>query len=141
VFGTMGTMNICDPLAQTADELLLAIGRGLAAAGQNGFLHMLPFSEVLVGINPVWADIIGRAYPDVGDVQERLRALARLPIGDWPARYHAEYEAVGRIEHGYVHLVLDASKVLVTVAGGMGGLHAAALHSWGSTKAITRRVT
>src|SRR5204863_2604848 len=52
VFGTMGTMNICDPLANTADELLLAIGRGLAASGSNGFLHQLPFSEVLVGINP-----------------------------------------------------------------------------------------
>jgi hypothetical protein len=141
VFGTMGTMNICDPLAQTADELLIAIGRGLAASGSNGFLHQLPFSEVLVGINPVWAEIIGRAYPDVSDVQRKLQQLARLPIGDWPARYHAEYEAAGRVVDGHVHLVIDPDKVLVFVAGGMGALHAAALHSWGSTKATTRAIT
>jgi len=140
VFGTMGTMNICDPVAATADELLIAIGRGLAASGSNGFLHMLPFSEVLVGINPVWAEIIGREYPDVADVQARLRDIARLPLGDWPDRYHAEFENAGRVENGFVHLVLDPAKILVVVAGGMGALHAAALHSWGSTKAITRPV-
>jgi hypothetical protein len=133
-------MNICDPLARTADELLLAIGRGLAASGSNGFLHQLPFSEVLVGINPVWAEVIGRQYPDIGDVQERLCATARLPLGDWPERYHAEFEEADRVRDGHVHLVIDADKVLVTVAGGMGGLHAAALHSWGSTKAITRAI-
>ena len=140
VFGAMGTMNLCDPLAQTADELLLMIGRGLAASGSNGFLHMLPFSEVLVVINPVWAEIIGRNYPDVADVQARLHAIARLPMSDWPQRYHSLYEDAGRIHGGFVHLVIDPSKVLVTVAGGMGGLHAAALHSWGSTQAITRPV-
>ena len=140
VFATMGTMNICDPLANTADELLLAIGRGLAASGSNGFLHQLPFSEVLVGINPVWAEIIGRAYPDIDDVQQRLRDTARLPITDWPPRYHVEFEKSGRLEHGWVHLVIDPTKVLVVTAGGMGALHAAALHSWGSTKAITRPV-
>jgi hypothetical protein len=140
VFGTMGTMNICDPLANTADELILAIGRGLAASGSNGFLHQLPFSEVLVAINPVWAEVIGRDYPDVDDVQVRLCDIARLPLGDWPERYHSLFEDAGRVRDGHVHLVIDPTKVLVTVAGGMGGLHAAALHSWGSTKAITRAI-
>lgn len=140
VFGAMGTMNICDPLAQTADELVLAIGRGLAASGSNGFLHQLPDSEVLVAINPVWADIIGREYADVDDVQQRLRAHARLPLADWPERYHGEFERAGRVEDGWVHLVIDASKVIVVVAGGMGALHTAALHSWGSTRAVTRAI-
>lgn len=140
VFGTMGTMNLCDPLVQTADELLLAIGRGLAASGSNGFLHMLPHSEVLVAINPVWAEVIGREYTDVADVQERLQQTARLPMNDWPARYRDFYDEAGRIIDDHVHLVIDPTKVLVTVAGGMGGLHAAALHSWGSTQAITRPV-
>jgi hypothetical protein len=140
VFGTMGTMNICDPLVQTADELLLALGRGLAASGSNGFLHMLPFSEVLLAINPVWAEVIGRDYPDIADVQERLQQIARLPIADWPERYRAMYAEAGRVVDDHVHLVIDPSKVLVMVAGGMGGLHAAALHSWGSTQAITRAI-
>lgn len=140
VLGVMGTMNICDPLASSADELLVAIGRGLACPGVNGFLTGLPFSEVMVGINPVWADIIGRACPDVADVQQRLRDIARLPIADWPARYHEDFERAGRVEGGFVHLVADPSQILVVVAGGMGALHAAALHSWGSTLATTRPV-
>lgn len=140
VFGTMGTMNICDPLAATADELAVAIGRGLAASGSNGFLHQLPFSEVMVGINPVWAEIIGREFPDVVDLQAVLREHAKLPIADWPTRYHDAFEHAGRIEHGFVHLVLDPAKIIVFTGGGMGGLHAAALHSWGSTKAITRGI-
>jgi len=140
VHGTMGTMNICDPLAQTADELLLAMGRGLAASGSNGFLHQLPHSEVMLGINPVWAEIVGRAYPNIEDVQAKLHEHARLPLAGWPQRYHKEYEQVGRVERGMVPLVINPSKMIVFVAGGMGGLHAAALHSWGSTKAVTRAV-
>jgi hypothetical protein len=141
VVGVMGTMNICDPLATTADELLLAIGRGLACPGVNGFLTGLPFSQVLVGINPVWAEIIGRAHPDPADVQRRLQEVARLPLADWPARYHPEFERAGRITGNFVHLVADPSQILVVVAGGLGALHAAALHSWGSTLAVTRPVT
>jgi hypothetical protein len=140
VLGAMGTINICDPLASTADELVTAIGRGLACPGANGFLTGLPFSQVLVGVNPVWADIIGRAYPDVSDLQRRLGDLACLPLDDWPARYHAEFEAAGRVHGGKVHLVQDSSQILVVVAGGLGALHAAALHSWGSTLAMTRPV-
>jgi hypothetical protein len=140
VFGAMGTMNICDPLASSADELLIAVGRGLACPGVNGFLTGLPFSEVLVGLNPVWAAIIGQAYPDIDDVQQRLREIARLALPDWPVRYHAEFERAGRVEGGWVHLVQDPSQILVVVAGGLGALHAAALHSWGSTEATTKPV-
>jgi hypothetical protein len=140
VFGAMGTMNICDPLASTADELLTAVGRGINCPGVNGFLTGLPFSEVLVGLNPVWAEIIGRAYPDVAEVQRRLHATARLPLSDWPARHHPEFEAAGRVHDGWVYLVGQPSQILVVVAGGMGALHAAALHSWGSTVATTRPV-
>ena len=93
-----------------------------------------------MAINPVWAEVIGREYPDIADVQEQLAQIARLRIRDWPERYHAFYDAGDRIRDAHVHLVIDPSKVLVTVAGGMGGLHAAALHSWGSTQAITRPV-
>jgi hypothetical protein len=140
VLGAMGTMNICDPLASTADELLLALGRGLACPGVNGFLTGLAFSEVLVGINPVWAEIIGAAYPDVEVVQRRLAESAKLPMSDWPARYYEDFEAAGRIREGYVHLVQDPNQVLVVVAGGMGALHGVALHSWGTTVATTRPI-
>jgi len=142
MFGSMGTLNICDPLASTADEFVLAIGRGINCPGANGYLTGLPYSEVIVGINPIWAEIIGKDYPDITALQERLRDIAKLPMTDWPARYYDDFEEKGRIDsEGFVHLVNDPNQILILVAGGMGALHAHALHSWGSTKATTRAVT
>jgi hypothetical protein len=140
MFGSMGSLNICDPLASSADEFLLALGRGINCPGANGYLTGLPFSEVIVGINPIWAEIIGREYPNVEVIQDRLRAIAKLPMTDWPARYHDDFESAGRIENGYVHLVKDPAQIMIMVAGGLGALHAHAFHSWGSTKATTRPI-
>ncbi|MGE3324918.1 MAG: hypothetical protein AB7N61_05880 [Acidimicrobiia bacterium] len=141
VMGAMGTMNICDPLASTADEFVLAVGRGINTSGANGYLTGLPFSELIVGLNPIWAEIIGREYPDVSVLQERLMEIAKLPITEWPERYHPEFERVGRIDSkGFVHLVAHPSQIIIVVAGGMGALHAMAMHSWGSTKAQTRAI-
>jgi hypothetical protein len=142
MFGSMGTMNICDPLASTPAEFVQAIGRGINCPGVNGYLTGLPYSEVIVGINPVWADIIRRDHPDLASLQERLRDMAKQPITDWPSRYYDDFEEKGRIDgEGYVHLVDRPDQILIVVAGGMGALHAHALHSWGSTKATTRAVT
>jgi hypothetical protein len=43
-------------------------------------------------------------------------------------------------DDGRVHLVHDPDDLLVVVCGGLGSLHAAALHSWGATRAVTRPV-
>jgi hypothetical protein len=140
VMGAMGTMNICEPLGSTADELISTVGRGLAYPGANGYLTGLPFSQVIVGLNPVWAEIIGRAYPKAEDVQVKLRDAASLPLTEWLEQFRADLEALDRVENGRVHLLRDPSQVLLVVAGGNGGLHAAALHSWGSTLAITHPI-
>ena len=137
VYGAMGTMNVCDVLGQTADDLLTIIGRSMAVAGANGFLTSTAFSEVLVLINPVWADVIARDVPAIDEVQRRLWDFASLPIGDFPPSYHEPIEAVGRLHGGRVHLVQDPSEVLVAVAGGLGSLHATVIHSWGATLATT----
>ena len=41
-------------------------------------------------------------------------------------------------EDGIVHLVADPGKMLVLVNGGLGNLHALALHTFGPTVAVTR---
>ena len=137
VYGAMGTMNVCDVLGQTADDLLTIIGRSMAVAGANGFLTSSAFSEVLVLINPVWAEVIARDVPAIDEVQRRLWDFASLPIGDFPPSYHEPIEAVGRVHDGRVHLVQEPSEVLVAVAGGLGSLHATVIHSWGATLATT----
>jgi hypothetical protein len=138
VFGAMGTMNICDNRVYDGPAMVQLIGRGLAYPGANGYLTALPFSEVIVGINPVWADLIGRAFPDPADVQERIWAAAALPLELWPEDHHQSYRDAGRVRaDGFVSLLTDPQQVLFAVCGGLGALHAAALHSWGSTLAMT----
>jgi hypothetical protein len=133
----MGTMNVCVVLAQTADDLLAIIGWSMAVAGANGFLTSSAFSEVLVLVNPIWADVIGRDVPEIEEVQQRLWQRASLPLDDWPPSYHEPIAALGRVREGRVHLVQDPSQVLVALAGGLGSLHATIIHSWGATSATT----
>ena len=140
VYGAMGTMNVCDVLAQSGRDLLDLIGRSMAVPGANGFLTSSAYSEVLVLINPVWAEIIAREVPDIEDVQQALWRAASLPLDDWPPLYHQPITDLGRVRYGRVHLVQEPSQVLVAVAGGLGSLHATVIHSWGATSAITRPI-
>jgi hypothetical protein len=138
VYGAMGTANICDLQADTGRGLLEIIGKSLAYPGANGFLTSSVFSETLVAINPVWADLISREVPDIEDVQAIVWDHASLPMTWWPDAYREPIEALGRLRtDGRVHLVQSPDDVIVMVAGGLGGLHAAMLHSWGATLTIT----
>jgi hypothetical protein len=137
VYAAMGTLNVCDVLGQTGAELLEIIGMSMAVPGANGFLTSAAFSEVLVVVNPVWAEVIARDVPDVEEVQRKLWRRASVPIESFPPAYHEPIAALGRVRDGRVHLVQDPSQVLVAVAGGLGSLHATVVHSWGATATTT----
>ncbi|MBY8862871.1 hypothetical protein K7711_40820 [Nocardia sp. CA2R105] len=141
VYGAMGTVNICDIVATTGALLLEIIGKSLAYPGANGFLTSTVFSEVLVAVNPIWAEIIGLDFPDANEVAERLWSHAALPLDHFPETHRGPIEALGRVdEQGQVHLTPTPADVIVVTAGGLGGLHAAVLHSWGATRSQTRAV-
>jgi hypothetical protein len=142
VYAAMGTMNICDIASSTGRILLELIGKSLACPGSNGFLTSTAFSEVLVAVNPIWAEIIAHDVPDIAEVQDLLWQHASVPIDWFPTEHRDAIEALGRVRStGRVHLTQEVDEVLVMTAGGLGGLHAAALHSWGATRAQTRSVT
>lgn len=141
VYGAMGTTNICDVLGDRAMHLVQVIGRSLAFPGANGFLTASAFSEVLVGINPIWAELIAGEVPDIDELQALLWDYASLPIDWWPPEYRDPIAALDRIDaSGRVHLVPDPSFVLVMVCGGLGNLHSVVLPSWGATLSITRAI-
>jgi hypothetical protein len=140
-FGSMGSMNIIDAVADSADVLLDHIGRSLAYPGANGFVTGLPVNETMVLLNPIWANMVGANFPNVADVQERIWRAASTALGDWPAKYQARFEEFGRVrEDGRVYLVSDPAQILVAVSGGLGGLHATALHGIGTSRAVTRAI-
>jgi hypothetical protein len=140
VFGTMGTMNIVDNIAPSGDDLLRIIGISLAYPGANGFPPQQPWSQVMTGINPIWARRIAAEYPDIEDVQERLWAYARHPIDHWPAAHQDRLEKIGRVKDGHVHLVPSPEHVLVAVFGGLGNLHSIGFHGALPNLAVTRGI-
>jgi hypothetical protein len=141
VYGAMGSMNVCDVVADCADGFLDMLGKSLASPGANGFLPSSAYSEGLVLINPVWAEVIGKAYPDIRDVQQRLWDTAALPIDWFRPEYRKPLESLGHHDaQGRIHLCPKPEDILVAVAGGEGGLHGHVIHSWGTCLTVTKGV-
>ena len=139
VHGCTGTVDIADIVSQNGADLLELIGKSLAFAGTNAFIGAHHGAEIMVCIAPPWADRIAAEYPAVEDVQQRLYEDASLPVDTWPEIHRAKAEENGRVDdHGQVHLVESPEHMLVMVNGGLGNLHALALHSFGPTRAVTR---
>jgi hypothetical protein len=137
--GCTGTIDVADIVADNGRDLLEVIGKSLAFPGTNAFIGAHHGAEILVCLAPPWADLIAKAYPDVEDVQERLWAHAALPVEWWPEPYREKAGENGRVDDdGLVHLVAGPDHMLVMACGGLGNLHALALHSFGPTRAVTR---
>ena len=139
VHGCTGTIDIADIVADNGADLLEVIGKSLAFCGTNAFIGAHHGAEILVCLPPPWAELIAASFPTVEAVQAELQRHAALPIDWWPMPHRAKAERDGRVDDaGMVHLVADPDHMLVMVNGGLGNLHALALHSFGPTRAVTR---
>jgi hypothetical protein len=139
VHGCTGTIDIADIVADNGVGLLEIIGKSLAFPGTNAFIGAHHGAQIMVALAPPWADLIAAAYPSIDDVQERLYSHAALPVSWWPAPHQRSAHENGRVDdRGMVHLVAEPTDMLVIVNGGLGNLHALALHSFGPTRAVTR---
>jgi hypothetical protein len=133
-FGAMGTMNIIDTTSQKPVEFLEMIGKSLAYPGTNAFSPAVPFCEVLVALNPICADIVARELSNIEDVQEVLWRHASVEADHLEHLHRAQIEDQGRIRaDGRVYMTPAPKDVIVLVCGGIGGLHAAGVHSFGTS--------
>ncbi|MBY0511101.1 MAG: hypothetical protein K2P94_13245 [Rhodospirillaceae bacterium] len=140
-YGTNGTMNIIDTTSQKGPEFLEMIGKSMAYHGANGFSPAVPFAEILVAVNPIWADIIHRDVPKLEDVQELLWKHASLPASALVHQHREQLEKLGRIHpNGRTYLATAPKDVLLVTCGGTGSLHAAAFHSWGTCITTTAAI-
>lgn len=140
VYGTMGTQNIIDTTSSRAVEFLEMIGKSLAYPGANGFSPAMPFAEMMVAINPVWAEIIHREIPDLQDVQQLLWQHASISAGQLTEKHRQQLQDQGRIIDGRAYIAVEPKDVLVICCGGTGGLHATGFHSFGSCLTQTRKI-
>ena len=139
VHGCTGTMDVADTVATCGVDLLSVIGRSLAYLGTNAFIESQPDAEILVAVPPPWVDLIHADFPQLEDAQAKLFEFASAPGVEWPAAHREQHESHGRVgSDGRLHLVASPENLLIFVCGGLGNLHALALHSFGPTKSVTR---
>lgn len=138
VYGTMGTMNILDTTSQSGGDFLEMIGKSLAYPGANGYNTSMPYAEIMVAINPVWADIIHRDIPNLEDVQELIWKHSSQDANYLTKKHREQLEKLDRVVNGRVYVATEPKDVLIVCCGGTGGLHATGLHSFGSCLTQTR---
>jgi hypothetical protein len=140
-FSTMGTMNVLDTTSTGALAFLEMIGKSVAYPGANCFTPSMEYSEMTIGINPICAEIVAMEVPNIEDVQEIIWKHSSLPA-DYLESYHrGQVEAQGRIRaDGRIYATPEPKDMVLFVAGGLGGLHALGLHSFGSSLSQTKGI-
>jgi hypothetical protein len=139
-YGTNGTQNIIDTSSQKGQEFLEIIGKSLGYPGANGFSPAVPYAEIMVALNPIWAEIIARDVPKLEDVQQILWEQSSLPADFLVHQHREQLETQNRVRNGRVYLATEPKDVFVICCGGTGSLHATGFHSWGTCITTTAAV-
>jgi hypothetical protein len=136
VHGGKGTFPLADIHNDDARDLLALVAKSLAFPLGNKFLGPNPGNgQVVLAVNPVWAQRFGAVFPDVGDVQAFLHEHAWQPIDLWPAENRRILEERRRVDgRGRVYLNDRPDQIVLVVCGGHGSLHAICLPSWGESE-------
>jgi hypothetical protein len=136
VHGGKGTFPLADINNDDPRDLLYLIAKSLAyplanlylgGSGENG--------EVVIAINPMWAERFGKAFPTAEGVQEFLHENAWQPLDLWPKPNQELIlqKGEGRVADGKVFLTRRPDQIVPIVCGGLGSLHAIALPSFGES--------
>lgn len=141
VHGGKGTMPLADIHNDDPRDLLHLVAKSIAYPLANMYLGNVDNGEVVLAINPVWADRFAAVFPDVADLQEYVREHAWQPIDVWPEANQQILRDRGRVDgRGRVPLVARADQIVPIVCGGLGSLHAISLPTFGETSLASARV-
>jgi hypothetical protein len=115
-----------------ARDLVQMIAKSIAFPLNNWYLE--PSGEngqLVLCVNPLWAERFGKAFSDVEDFQECLWSHAWQPIELWPPANQQILRDKGRVDgEGKVLLASRPDQLVPVVCGGLGSLHAVALTSF-----------
>jgi hypothetical protein len=134
VHGGKGTMPLADINNDDPADLLYLIAKSIAYPLANMFLGNIENGEVVIAINPVWAERFAGAFPRLDDLQRYLHENAWQPLDLWPDANRRIIEEKGRNTGERVYLTERPDQIVPIVCGGLGGLHAIALPTFGETQ-------
>jgi hypothetical protein len=135
VHGGKGTLPIADIHNDDARDLLVLLAKSLAYPLANMFLGNAEHGEVVVALNPIWAERFGAVFTDVASWQAFVHEHAWQPLALWPPANRAILRDKGRVgPDDRVFLAGGPEQIVPVVCGGLGGLHAVALPSFGESQ-------
>ena len=134
--GGKGTMPVADIYADDARDLLYLVAKSLSFPLSNKFLTPdAGNGQVVVAINPVWADRFAEVFADIDDLKQFLHENSWQPIELWPPAVQALLRSKGRVDaDDRVWLNERPDQYVTVVCGGLGNLHAICLPSWGDSE-------
>jgi hypothetical protein len=139
VHGGKGTFPLADIHNDDPRDLLELLAKSIAYPLANMFLGNAGNGEVVLAVNPMWAERFGAAFPDVADLQAHVHAHAWQPLDLWPQANRDILVAKGRVgtadgrDPDRVYLTARPDQIVPVVCGGLGSLHAIALPSFGES--------
>ena len=138
VHGGKGTFPLADIHNDDPRDLLALLAKSMAYPLANMYLGNADNGEVVLAVNPMWAERFGVAFADVADLQVFLHEHAWQPLDLWPEPNREILRAKGRTGHGHggddrVYLTGGPEQIVPVVCGGLGSLHAIALPSFGES--------
>ncbi|HZJ27670.1 MAG TPA: hypothetical protein VFF40_11785 [Acidimicrobiia bacterium] len=135
VHGGKGTFPMADINNDAARDLLYLIAKTIAFPLNNQYLGGGANGEIVVAINPMWAERFGAEFGDVADLQAFLREHASHPLDLWPEANQEIFRDKGRVaDDGRMYLVERPDQIVPIVCGGLGNLHAVALPSFSESQ-------
>jgi hypothetical protein len=134
--GGKGTFPLADVNNDDARDLLYLIAKCLAFPLGNKFLEPTAANgEIVLVVNPMWAQRFGEAFPDIDDLRAFVFEHAWQPLDLWPDANQRILEEKGRVDgQGRVFVNERPEQFVFVVAGGLGNLHAICLPSWGASR-------
>lgn len=140
--GGKGAFPFADVNTENERDLLYLIAKTISFPMANKFLEPTAANgEVVVLLNPAWAQRFGREFPDIADAIEFTHSHCWIHIDFWPEpNQRILYEKNRVDDEGRVWLNERASQLVFVVCGGLGNLHAICLPSWGASTIQSAKV-
>jgi hypothetical protein len=132
VHGGKGTYPMADVNNDDPRDLAYTIAKSLAFPLNNWFLELTGDSgQLVLLVNPMWAERLGRAFPAAEDFQRYLWEHAWQPIDMFRPGNQQVLRDKGRVDgQDRVFLAGRPDQFVPVVCGGLGGLHGVALTSF-----------
>lgn len=132
VHASKGNFPLADTNNDDPRDLAYMLAKSVAYPMSNYYLELTgDCGQIVIALNPIWAERLAQAFPRIETLQEYLREHAWQPIELWRPANQAVLRRKQRVDaQGRVHLVNRPEQFVPIVCGGLGGLHAMVLPSW-----------